>query len=215
MSSEGTLHYVQAGDCIASIALAKGHFPKTLWDHARNRALQDLRKDPNVLFVGDEVFVPEVRLKEESRGSDQKHRFRRKGVPAKLNLQLMFNGKPRANIPYILVIDGASRDGQTDGDGWVKESIPPNAAEGTLRLRPEGKPEEVFVLNLGHLDPIETVEGQKARLRNLGCFAGDIDATESDEFAAAIRSFQKKHDLEITGTMNDATKSKLKSEHQS
>lgn len=215
MSDEGIHHVVQPGDCIACIAMGSGHFPDTIWNHAENAALKESRGDPNVLFSGDEVFVPALRPKEESRASDAKHRFKRKGVPAKLNFQLVFNGKPRANIPYHLVIDGVGRDGQTDGDGWVRESIPPNAGTARLTLRPSGKPEEVLEFQLGHLDPIDTVEGQKGRLRNLGFFGEEIDDTISEEFTAAILAFQKKMGLSESGEADEETRSRLKSKHQS
>lgn len=215
MSSGGESWTVARGDCIASLAFATGHFPDTLWDHPENAQLKSLRKDPNVLCSGDVVFIPELREKEESRGANATHRFRRKGVPAKLNFQLFFNGKPRADIPYLIDIDGTVREGQTDGDGWVRESIPPNAQHGKLTLRPKGKPEEVFELQLGHLDPVDSVPGQKARLRNLGFFAGDIDAEVTEDFCAAVKAFQKKQGLTVSGTVDDATRSKIESEHQS
>ncbi|MDX2132079.1 MAG: peptidoglycan-binding domain-containing protein [Planctomycetota bacterium] len=215
MPSEGTTHRVISGECIASIAVRAGHFPDTVWNHPDNQALRELRADPNVLLVGDEVFVPALREKQESCATEQKHRFRRKGVPSELNVRIEFNGEPRADIPYTLVIDGVSTDGQTDADGWVRAPIPPGARDARLTLRPQGKPPEEIHLQLGHLDPADTVSGQKGRLRNLGYYHGPIDNTRCDEFQSAVRVFQKKMSLPETGRVDAATRDKIKSEHQS
>ena len=56
-------HMVVAGDCILSIAEENGFQWKTIWNHAANSKLKADRGDPNVLFPGDVVFVPDKRLK--------------------------------------------------------------------------------------------------------------------------------------------------------
>ncbi|HEX5047131.1 MAG TPA: peptidoglycan-binding domain-containing protein [Gammaproteobacteria bacterium] len=79
-----TKHKVKAGDCIASIAFENGFFWRTVWEDAANAALKRKRKSPFQLLEGDEVQVPDLRKKEESRASEQRHRFKLKGVPAVL-----------------------------------------------------------------------------------------------------------------------------------
>jgi hypothetical protein len=123
---------VKQGDCISSIAVENGFFWKTLWEHANNRDLREARHDPNVLLPGDRVFVPEKRLRDESGATEQRHRFRKKGEPAKLRLHLLESGSPRANQPYTLAIDGKLFSGSTDGDGRLECTIPPNAKRGRL-----------------------------------------------------------------------------------
>ncbi len=214
-NNEDQEYVVDFNDCISSIAIMFGHHPDTLWNHPRNNELRDLRKDPNVLLQGDRVFIPALRLKDESCATEQKHRFRRKGVPGKFEVQIEFNGEPRANIPYTLVVDGISIEGETDGEGWVREFIDPEAMFASLTLRPSGKPPEVIEFHLGYLNPVDTVLGQKERLRNLGFYNGPIDDALSDIFIESVRAFQKKHSLTVNGRVDDATKSKLKSEHRS
>ena len=53
---------VNRGDSIPSLAHDNGHFWETLWNHGDNAALKALRKTPNILMPGDEVFVPEIRI---------------------------------------------------------------------------------------------------------------------------------------------------------
>ena len=82
-------HEITHGDCIDSIALRYGFFPDTLWNHSANADLKQLRKDPNVLFPGDKLVIPDLQLREENGATEKRHRFRRKGVPAKLHLRFL------------------------------------------------------------------------------------------------------------------------------
>lgn len=195
-------HTVQAGECLSSIADQHGRFWEDLWNHADNSELKQLRKDPNVLLDGDVVVIPDKEEHQEECASEQKHRFRRKGVPAKIDLRITRDGKPRADLPYVLEIDGIVVKGTTDGDGAVKEDIPPGARAGKLTVG-EGDDAEVHELRLGALDPIETDSGVLGRLLDLG-----YDTTSGLEKAA--RDFQADETLEVTGTVDDQTREKLK-----
>jgi len=84
-----TYYEVQKGVCISSIAFNHGFFWKTLWKDGSNSQLKSKRKDPNILHEGDTVHIPDLALKEESGATEQRHRFKLKGVPAKLKLKLM------------------------------------------------------------------------------------------------------------------------------
>lgn len=82
-------YQVKSGDCLSSIAFDHGFFPDTLWNHSENASLKQNRKKMNHLEKGDLVKIPEKEEKEESAASEQKHRFRKKGVPAKLKLKIL------------------------------------------------------------------------------------------------------------------------------
>lgn len=81
-------HTVRDGDCITSIAYEYGLYWETIWEDSQNSQLRQQREDPNVLRPGDVVFVPGPGLREEVGETEQRHRFRRKGVPIKLRLRL-------------------------------------------------------------------------------------------------------------------------------
>jgi LysM domain len=64
---------VQQGDCMSSTSKQYGFQWQALWSHRQNSALKNLRKDPNVLFLGDIVFIPEKPVKQVSASVDATH----------------------------------------------------------------------------------------------------------------------------------------------
>ena len=198
------------GDSIPSLAQDNGHFWQKIWDHGENAALKAKRKNPNQIMEGDEVFIPELEIKKESRGADSRHVFKRKGVPAKLKMQLFLLGEPRKNEDYVLELDGKLITGKLDGEGKLEQFIPPNCKGGSLKLK-SGK--EIIPIKLGHLNPIDEISGIKQRLNNLGFHCGGEDNSWSDQGKAALKEFQAKHKLPESGALDAATKSKLQELH--
>lgn len=231
---------VRQGECISSIAQNYGHLPETIWNDPANADLRSRRDDElNVVYPGDVVVIPDKGLKDESCATEQRHRFRMKGVPAKLVLRVMEEvppeeeessqasaeesgteqtppeDSPRANIPYIVEIDGEVNRGTTDEDGMIEISISPGAKKGGLILEP-GTPNETSVpLKLGDLNPLTKISGVKQRLANLGFDCGDQTETETASLGAALQAFQEKHGVEVTGEADQATLNKLREAHGS
>ncbi len=200
---------VSQGDCMASIAEAHGHFWEKLWDLPDNRTLRDTRKDPNILLAGDKITVPDIELKEVDCATEQKHRFRRKGVPSVLRLALMEFDEPLANLPYRLVIDGgAIKKGSTDADGKIEIPVPPKARRAKLTVGPPDR-ERHYDLDLGGLDPVATIRGQKQRLNTLGFTAGSEDNHPGEEFIDAVRKFLVQAELEPQDELNEDAQAKL------
>jgi N-acetylmuramoyl-L-alanine amidase len=198
---------VRQGDALESIAERTGFFWDTIWSADENADLRKARKDPHVLLPGDRVHIPELRRRDESGGSDQRHRFRRKGVPSKLRIVFETEEGARANEPYELELDdGTLLEGQTDGEGVIEHPISPNARKATLRI---GDPPEEYELGLAHLDPVDSIKGQQARLANLGLYTRTVDGKANASLASALRLFQETHELEISGTADQATRDKL------
>ena len=204
---------VKAGDCISSISFEHGFFPDTVWNHPANAALKTQRGNPNVLAEGDIVIIPDKREKKEVRVTTAEHRFRKRGVPAKLRIQFRDNDVPRAVEPYQLTIDDQLKlSGSTDASGWLIVSIPPNARSGVLLLG-VGKKQRRYRLELGQLDPADEIRGVQGRLINLGFECGPMDGELNDKTRNALRAFQALHNLEPSGELDAATRNKLRDLH--
>ena len=198
-----TQHTVRQGECITSIADQYGLFWETVWNHADNSELKQQREDPNILQSGDIVHIPDKELKEEDCATEQRHHFRKKGIPAKLKVRIMADNEPLCDKPYMLYIDNRLvKEDTTDGEGFVEAPIPPNAREGTIRVV-DGANRLIFPISLGTVNPIDTDEGVAGRLHDLG-YPVDEDIT------GAIQAFQNDNDLEPTGEMNDETRDTLR-----
>jgi hypothetical protein len=202
-------HFVEQGECVGSIAEQYGFSWKALWNHGENSALKQKRKNPNILYPGDRVFIPDQELGEASAATNQRHKFKLKDVPSTLQLRFLSDGQPRKDEEYRIQIDDqpAIRD-QTDGDGRIKRKIPPGAECALITFPATG---EVFKILLGALDPIDEVSGIKGRLTALGFPCGDINQTMDAATEAAIRAFQMDNQLKASGKVDDATRSKLQS----
>ena len=83
------------------------------------------------------------------------------------------------------------------------------------RVAPDTPDETEVTVNLGHLDPITEVTGVKQRLRNLCFDCGDQTPEENEDLETALRAFQSKHGLSVTGTIDQATRDELSKQHGS
>lgn len=201
-------HEVKRGECMASIAVESGHFWEKLWNLAENKELKDIRKDANALLPDDLVEVPEIEPGEDTRSTEKRHRFRRKGVPSLIKLQVLKLGEPVADKPFKLDVDGHLIQGDTDSEGRIEEVIPPDAKHAKLVIDSDGE-DICYDLELGGMDPIDTTTGVKARLKNLGFDPGRIDMEDRPEYRAALSAFQERFELEKTVEPDQATRDKL------
>jgi len=193
---------------MASIAVESGHFWEKLWNLAENKELKDIRKDANALLPDDLVEVPEIEPGEDTRSTEKRHRFRRKGVPSLIKLQVLKLGEPVADKPFKLDVDGHLIQGDTDSEGRIEEVIPPDAKHAKLVIDSDGE-DICYDLELGGMDPIDTTTGVKARLKNLGFDPGRIDMEDRPEYRAALSAFQERFELEKTVEPDQATRDKL------
>src|SRR5262249_2099786 len=124
-----TRYVVKEGDCISSIAFEHGLFPGTLWDDPDNAALREKRREnPNAIGAGAVLVIPDLKQTSTMIATGARHRFQRRGVPAKFRVQVRDDGEPVANAPFTLKVDGKLIEGTTTGEGIVEASIPPNAS---------------------------------------------------------------------------------------
>lgn len=214
-------HIVVQGEHLSSIAKKYG-FPsyKLIWDHPQNAALKKERQNPNVIFPGDKVFIPDARPKQLERTTGQSHRFVLK--TDKLTLRLVLEDlykEPIDNADCEITVEGQVFKLKTDAKGKVEQEIAPDAHAATLTIKDPRTPNNgvAIPIRIGEMDPVDKESGQKARLTNLGYFAGPIEGQAAQEnqalFRSAIEEFQCEHGLSVDGMCGPATQAKLKQMH--
>jgi N-acetylmuramoyl-L-alanine amidase len=196
---------------MAKIAADHG-FPRldTIWDDSRNRSLKEKRKNPNVLYPGDVVFIPERRGRIEPGATEQRHRFVLKQPKVVLRLHIAGLLHDRNSSVRCKLHTGSECHSLTvSPDGVIEALIPAQLEQATLVVE-----DMVYVLRIGELDPAEEISGQLERLRNLGYYTGDSNVGGSTSvLASAVWRFQTDHRLEATGQCDEETWTKLKEVH--
>jgi hypothetical protein len=219
------LHPVGPGETISSIAKDEGFANYlTIWNDPGNEGLRTIRHNPHILEVGDSVFIPEL-PETVSHGNDtQRHVFALESPALLLNLQLQdLDGKPIANQDVVLRVDAKDKNGRealedvfeltTDKDGKISQEILEDADIAELTVG-----DDKFLIFIGLLGPIDSNEGMRARLNNLGYFAGLANDIDTEQLRWAIEEFQHDHNISPpNGDVDDpknraklkATKTKL------
>lgn len=211
MAAEGaTQRQVAQGECLASLADAAGHLRTTISD--ANPALFQARANPYALLPGDDVTLPAIETKTEPVNLAAYNRFRLIEDTVRLRLRLRDMGTPLAQAAYRLDIGGRRIEGQTDADGALDQPIPAQARTASLSVEHEGRTYE-YRLDLGAMDPIDSVSGLQARLSNLGYRSGPIDGVMGPRTEAALRRFQKDEGVAITGKPDAATEAAVAAQY--
>lgn len=205
-------HLVEQGEYLSKIARGYG-VPKwqSIWDHPQNKELRELRENPEILHPGDEVFIPMPETKVESGATEQRHRFVLHSAHIELALIIQDeNTKARRKESFIMIVDGETFSnleirGTLDNEGMLRCDLPSDTERCLLRV---GK--LVYHLQVGHLDPVDTLTGQQQRLKNLGYHHGLEHSDEQEvSHADAIKLFQADHHLQVDGICGPATQTKL------
>jgi len=188
------VYTVKQGDYLAKIAAKFGLTNvNTIWDDPQNARLKQLRKNSNVLFPGDQLFIPDRKSKQEVCISERRHQFQLTGrsLILRIVLENAYN-KPISDAHCELSIEDETFQLTSDAKGKIEQRIPENAQKATLTIKDPKTPinDEVIPIQIGYLDPVEEVSGQKARLNNLGYFAGPLDKEDEDIFRSAVEEFQ-------------------------
>jgi N-acetylmuramoyl-L-alanine amidase len=207
-------HKVQKGDCMSSLAEEYGlHDPQLIYSHTDNAALKTKRTNPNVLYKGDVVKVPDKEPGKDSGGDSKKHRFKAKGLVTHLRFLVEdFDGTAIGNKRYKLEVGGESFEDTTGGDGLVEQMVSASATEGklTIWLDDEKTRAIMWPLEIGNLDPHEEISGVQARLNNLGFNSGPVDGINGKLTKAAVKDFNAKHSIAGGEVISTDTRNKLK-----
>jgi Putative peptidoglycan binding domain len=207
-------HTVEQGECLASLA-AKNNLAgwRSIYDRPENASFRAKRPNPNLIYPGDRVYIPDADPGGVNKPTDQKHTFTL--IQDKTLLRIVIadqDGNPYGQCDYSLTIGENTAKGKTDGQGLLEEEIDPKAQSGVLTVWFRGAPRRhcTWSLSIGHLDPVAQVSGIQARLNNLDFNSGPVDGIRGPITTAAVKDFQTKHNLEVDGIPGPITQKKLK-----
>lgn len=203
---------VVQGDHIASIAADAGFVSwKTIWDDGKNAGIK-AKRNPNVLYPGDMLEIPERQKKEESVPTTEYSTFQLVGDPVQLKIVVLdWAGNPVVDTELDIQLDGGEKI-KTAGDGSVTKKTLDPLGQKIGKLTVKGFE---LGLKLGHLDPVEEISGQVWRLNNLGYRAGETTDPNDIAFKSAVEEFQCDNGLTVDGICGPNTQGKLKDVHGS
>lgn len=204
-------YVVRQGDTMTKLAYVRGFDAGEVWKDERNDALRERRPDMDVLAPGDIVYLPEPKRDGLPITKGTTNRYVAKVPKITVHLALQGeDGAPLAGEPYEIRGLGEPVPGAVGDGGAVSFEAPITVREVTLVLTERGL---VFPVRVGDLDPLDEASGVRMRLAHLGY----LRAPHEDDaaFDAAVAAFQAAQGLDVTGTVDDATRSALKQAHGS
>jgi N-acetylmuramoyl-L-alanine amidase len=209
-----TVHVVKQGDCLYRIARQYGFADwRTIYDHADNEAFRSKRPNPNVIYPGDEIAIPDKDVKQVSLPTTAKHKLRVKRPKVMLRVQLKDElDEPLAGKQFELKFGEDLHEGSTDGDGILEAKVEASDEIGELTVWGSGDREAerwLWHIRVGHLDPVEELPGVRQRLNNLGFYCEPKGQEPDDSLRFAVKGFQRVAGIEPTGEVDDATRGKL------
>lgn len=212
------IHRVRQGDCISSLAARYGFESwRSIYEHPSNADLRKTRPNPDLLYPGDEVFVPEVTTKVERCATGASHVFQVKRPKVNLRVVLCDDGdRPIADKRYVLRGPEVEREGRTDAGGLVEQPIPASlrSADLLVWLDDDGaEPDLEYTLLLGQLDPVETLTGVLARLHNLGYDCAVAGGINDGQTLAAVRAFRRHQGLPDGEAIDEVFRERLRIAH--
>ena len=210
-------HVVTQGEHLSCIAAEYGfHDYAVIWNDANNAQVKSDRQNPNVLFPGDSLYIPDKEHKQEPGATSKRHTFEVKQQTLKLRLVLEdIYEKPIANASCTLTVEQEQFQLTSDSQGKIEHEISPSAQSCTLVIKGDQTPYQgqTLTIKIGHLDPIDSQSGQRARLNNLGYLAGNSDDPNDPHFLSAVEQFQCDQKITVDGDIGPATKAKLRQVH--
>lgn len=185
-------HVVAHGECVSRIAHRYGFRDyRTIYEDGSNAEFRKKRPNPNLIYPGDEIVIPDKKPRKVSKPTGTRHKFVLNTTGRYLRMRLHYDdGAPIANKPFKLTSSGQVVQGQTNGDGILEQEIPKDAE--TAQVEVESFTWNVRIANLNPMEKTsdDGVSGYQSRLRNLGYNPGPIDGVAGKQTARAVRVFQ-------------------------
>ncbi len=211
----GPGHTVVVGDCAWSLAVTYAVTEDAIWAHVPNQALTATYPNRYTLLPGQTVQIPR-RPKSVTCASSACHDFLIPDPPTReLIVRLVDWGQPApiGLVGTVAITNHPDLAVTTEAGGVLKIPIPFGATAAKLTLPEFGLKE--YTLQLGHLAPIESPEGVRQRLSNLGLFVDPPDVLDRPAaLLQAVNGFQKLKTIPLVdpdplGKVNSATSDAL------
>jgi hypothetical protein len=215
------VHVVKPGDCLLRIAQQYGFADwRTIYEHADNSEFRQLRTNPNAIYPGDQIQIPDPEPKQLSLATAKQHKIKITRPKIMLRIEVRDElDEPLAGKAFELAFGQTVHEGTTTGDGILEQKLQPGEERGQLTVWLTGDREAeryVWDISVGHLDPVEELAGVRQRLNNLGFYCepsstmSSASSAEIDEsLRLALLGFQHVAEIEKTGEPDDATLAKL------
>lgn len=212
-----TTHVIRRGECMLLVARRYGILDyRQVYEHPANAELRRKRPNPSVLYPGDTVVIPEPRPSQMPLYTGLPRPLTLDATSARyLRLELRDDeGAPLAGKPYLLLFGPRMVEGETDGNGLLVQRVPLSASRAELECE-----DQWWELELGALLPMQDVPddgvaGAEARLINLG-YALEPTGRMTLELRSALRAFQHRTGLAVTGRLDAETSRQLEVLHGS
>ncbi|MFY2560383.1 peptidoglycan-binding protein [Corallococcus terminator] len=212
-----TTHVIRRGECMLLVARRYGILDyRQVYEHPANAELRRKRPNPSVLYPGDTVVIPEPRPSRMPLYTGLPRAFTVDATSARyLRVELRDDlGAPLASKPYLLLFGPRVVEGETDGNGLLVQRVPLSASRAELECE-----DQWWELELGTLRPMKDVPddgvaGAEARLINLG-YALEPTGRMTLELRSALRAFQHRAGLAVTGRLDAETSRQLEVLHGS
>jgi N-acetylmuramoyl-L-alanine amidase len=206
-------HVVKKGECLSSIAKQYRFSDwRRIYDHPDNAAFKAKRPNPDLIYPGDVVMIPEKAPSTATLSTDEVHVIKVKAQQPSLRILLEVD-EPHA---YELELPAGVVAGQTDGQSPIEHPIPADLKKARLTIWPASGDRTnaiSWALAPGDLDPVEELSGIQGRLANLGYYWGAVDGQPSSQLDEAVARFRKDEKLEASADIDDALRERLKKRH--
>ena len=212
-----SVHTVAQGETLIRIAKQYNYNdPDLIYNHESNAEFRELRPDPNIIFPGDQINIPDKEKLVRGGFTGYTHVFKVKKPPVEVFRMQITNkaGEPWAGKRILLNIGGETIDAPIGDDGMIEvELTGGDESGGNLEVYMDPNSEEpthVYEIQMGSLDPVEELSGVQARCNLLGFECGVADGINGSNTERGVKEFQAAHGLDVDGIAGPMTKAKLK-----
>jgi hypothetical protein len=218
---------IQRGDFLSKLADAFAFDADAVWNDDHNADLRALRYSPDMLVPGDVMFVPgEPNAPVETAPHAADGASTALSPVPTSSISVRFTEAIYASKAYRLQELDELGVLMTDETGMAKFDCPVTVQTVTVVFSTSGESRE---LNIGGMDPVDTLAGVFKRLQNLGYLAADSDfdpnelivlraglyALEAHESPEAAEAWAEDAGLSDDGTLDEDVKTMLVTAHGS